>query len=240
MSPAASTTMPPSTHDPVDRVGARHQRRVQRVRHLRDHRVADEAGQHQDRAGSASRVLGRRRRPSVPRLPGRRASAHAALASISSSKSGVERAGVVEHAARAGPRRCARTAATRARGIVAARFSGAVDRHVVVHHGRPRVRELAVATALRRRGRRPRCPAASPPRPRRSTSVGARRPGTCAVVITTSKPVIASSSALLLLGAARPRSARGRTRPPRAARCPGRATGRRATRTCSATSGRTS
>ena len=36
-------------HDPVDRVGARHQRRVQRVRHLRDHDEADEAGQHEDR-----------------------------------------------------------------------------------------------------------------------------------------------------------------------------------------------
>ena len=35
--------------DAVDRVGARHQRRVQRVRHLRDHREADEAGQDEDR-----------------------------------------------------------------------------------------------------------------------------------------------------------------------------------------------
>ena len=36
-------------HDPVDRVGARHQRRVQRVGHLRDDDEADEAGQHEDR-----------------------------------------------------------------------------------------------------------------------------------------------------------------------------------------------
>src|SRR6476469_2533182 len=36
-------------HDAVDRVRARHQRRVQRVGHLGDHREADEAGQHEDR-----------------------------------------------------------------------------------------------------------------------------------------------------------------------------------------------
>ena len=36
-------------HDPVDRVRARHQRRVQQRRHLRDHLDADEDRQHQDR-----------------------------------------------------------------------------------------------------------------------------------------------------------------------------------------------
>ena len=35
--------------DAVDRVGLRHQRRVQRRRHLRDHLEADEGGQHEDR-----------------------------------------------------------------------------------------------------------------------------------------------------------------------------------------------
>jgi len=35
-------------HDPVDRVGAGHQRRVQRVGDLRDHGEADEAGEHED------------------------------------------------------------------------------------------------------------------------------------------------------------------------------------------------
>ena len=45
-------------HDPVDRVGARHQRRVQRVRDLRDHLEADECGQHEDRdLGNGAHVL---------------------------------------------------------------------------------------------------------------------------------------------------------------------------------------
>src|ERR671911_2226423 len=35
-------------HDPVDRVRRRHQRRVQGVRHLRDHLEADEGGEHED------------------------------------------------------------------------------------------------------------------------------------------------------------------------------------------------
>ena len=35
-------------HDPVDRVGGRHQRRVQGVRHLRDDLEADERGEHED------------------------------------------------------------------------------------------------------------------------------------------------------------------------------------------------
>ena len=35
-------------HDPVDRVRARHQRRVQRVWHLGDDHEADEAGEHED------------------------------------------------------------------------------------------------------------------------------------------------------------------------------------------------
>src|SRR5215213_10356687 len=35
-------------HDAVDRVGGGHQRRVQRVRHLRDHLEADERRQHED------------------------------------------------------------------------------------------------------------------------------------------------------------------------------------------------
>ena len=35
--------------DPVERVGPAHQRRVQRIRHLRDHREADEPGEHEDR-----------------------------------------------------------------------------------------------------------------------------------------------------------------------------------------------
>ena len=35
--------------DPVDGVGPAHQRRVQRVRHLRDDLEADERGEHEDR-----------------------------------------------------------------------------------------------------------------------------------------------------------------------------------------------
>src|SRR5581483_3728540 len=58
------TTKPPTTfaepsttarkptiqvNDPVDRVRARHQRRVQQCRHLRDHLEAEEDGEHEDR-----------------------------------------------------------------------------------------------------------------------------------------------------------------------------------------------
>src|SRR6185312_3241092 len=40
---------PAEQHDSVNRVGARHQRRVQHRRHLRDHLEADEHGEHEDR-----------------------------------------------------------------------------------------------------------------------------------------------------------------------------------------------
>src|SRR5205085_11331416 len=39
---------PAEDHDPVDGVGARHQRGVQRVGHLGDDDEADEAGEHED------------------------------------------------------------------------------------------------------------------------------------------------------------------------------------------------
>ena len=56
-------------HDPMDRVGARHQRRVQRVRDLRDDLEPDERGQHEDRdlgdEGHLSVLLRIRTWPSV-------------------------------------------------------------------------------------------------------------------------------------------------------------------------------
>src|SRR6185437_11439738 len=45
----ADDHQPAEQHDPVNRVRARHQRRVQRVRHLGDHDEADEAREHEDR-----------------------------------------------------------------------------------------------------------------------------------------------------------------------------------------------
>ena len=53
--------------DAVDRVGARHQRRVQRVRDLGDDREADEAGQHEDRE------VGDEHQAAVSTAPDRRA-----------------------------------------------------------------------------------------------------------------------------------------------------------------------
>ena len=123
---------PAEHHDPVDRVGARHQRRVQRVRHLRDHREADEAGQHEDRElddewaswlsppqpAPAAAALGALvddlavpRDARVRRSPHPRSRASARRRRRSS--------------ARAAPRCCARTAARRARPSCSGRLSGA-------------------------------------------------------------------------------------------------------------------
>ena len=79
----------------------------------------------------------------------------------------------------------------------------------------------------RQPGRRPRCPASSPPPRPRSPAVGRSRPGTRAVVITTSKPPMACSELLLLLGALLLGELAGvaaRAQPPR---CPDRAIGHR-------------
>ena len=74
------------------------------------------------------------------------------------------------------------------------------DRDVVPDDGLARARSARSCRRLHRRGRPPRCPASFPRTASAVTSRGAGRPGTSAVVITTSNPVIAFSSA----AAARP------------------------------------
>ena len=69
-------------NDPVDRVGRRHQRRMQGVRHLRDHLEAHERGEHENRqlgqqvhmptTRVAARLRARRRLPRPGAQPGER------------------------------------------------------------------------------------------------------------------------------------------------------------------------
>ena len=214
-------------HDPVDRVGARHQRRVQRVRHLGDHLEADEARRAR---GSRSRCSEVHLRPPVWRLRGRsrrRVTQAPAMISSSKSSSSAPSSPVISSSSAWMLRAYSWEACS---AIVRREVQRRDDLHVVPTTVSPGSVQLAVAARLagevddHRAGLHPLTASAV-------TRIGAGRPGTSAVVITTSNLPIASVSACCWRACCSA-SAPSRSRPrPRRRRCPRtRGTSRRATR----------
>src|SRR6185437_434309 len=231
-------------HDPVDRVGPRHQRGVQGVGHLGDHGEADEAGQHQDRevgqehqasfSSSSDSDPDSDPGPDPDSGPDTRVTQDFAM--ISSEKSGATFPSTTISSRSASTFRAYSSLACS--GMVAGRFSGAAmvtPSTTTTEPGTltsqfPLVSPAKSTTTLP--GRIERTASAV-------TSFGAGRPGTSAVVITTSNFAIASVSAACCASCsaavkerAYPPSPEAVT--PRSSHCAP------SDLTCSATSGRTS
>src|ERR1700728_518386 len=209
-------------HDPVDRVGAAHQRRVQRVGHLGDHDETDEAREHEDR--EVRRQYACQHHPSSPPLPPSPTvgplvvvdvSSTAALApgftispsrtmqapaTISSSKSSFSSTSPSAPPSLAATSRSSSASTLRANiceecsAMLAGRFKG----ETIFTSCLTTVWPGSVSSQLP-----PDSPAKStitepgfmPRTASAVTNLGAGRPGTSAVVMTTSKPLIASGSA---------------------------------------------
>src|SRR5690606_30768629 len=183
--------------DPVDRVGRRHQRRVQRVRHLGDHQESGEPGQHHDGqvldqhevfhhaspdcSAVCSGSAGSSDRPATQALSTISSLESMASTPLSSTSSSSSSTTLRAYSSLAWS------------GISAGRFNG----DTMVTSCLTTTRPGSVSSQLP-----PLSPARStitlpafmPCTASAVTSVGALRPGTCAVVITTSNPVIASVS----------------------------------------------
>ena len=205
--------MDPDQDHAVDGVGARHERGVQDARDLGDHLEADEGRQHEDgqvlEDAVASRRLpprlGRRRPPPAARPP-----------------SGCSRSTRCRQHAGAEPRsrRPSPAPRRRPRPSRASRFGhvAGVEEAGVGGHARRRVGHADDRSSPPRTTSRPASVSSQLPpesaarsmthRPRRPcrrpspavTSTGARRPGTAAVVITTSDAATSAARALLLAG----------------------------------------
>src|SRR5690606_25878033 len=229
-------------HDAVDGVGRRHQRGVQRVRHLGDHQESGESGQHHDRqvldqhqvlhhaspdcSVAGSGAAGSNARPATHALATISSPTSMASAPLSSTSNSSSSTTLREYSSLAWS------------GISAGRFDGAT----MVTSCLTTTCPGSVSSQLP-----PLSPAMSTitlPAFIRSTasavtSVGAFLPGTCALVITPSKPVIASVS--LRCCSARSSSVSSRAYPPSPTASMPRSSHCAPTdRTWSATSGRTS
>src|SRR6201997_5004900 len=219
-------------HYAMDGVGARHQRRVQGVGHLRDDGEPDEPGQQQDRQVGQQLVVHHFSPASFS--PASRVTHEAAT--TSSSKSGARFPSVTSSSNSAVT--FLEWSSVACSGIVAGRFSGETIVTSCLTTVRPGSvsSQLPPASPARSTTTLPgACPATAPAVPSR----GAARPGTSAVVITTSNPVIACSSFFCCW--ARSSSVSSRAYPPSpAASIPRSSQCAPTDWTCSATSGRTS